>query len=238
MKDDAGNPGLRERQRRLGQDAILDAAVALFNAKGYQKTTIQMIADHAGLGVATVFRHFRSKPGIVAELMRRDADEVFVRGQQVLKEPGDDPVRAMLDFLLIMLDVWEVPINRVRGFSLLWLALPTGHADTDALVRWADTRLLGLIRQLLAHFRERGKIPAHHDLADMAYLIFAVFNQHYIGLATGDEPTIRLVREELSRRIPLMFEPWLSGTPSGTKIRRAAPAARAKRKRAIPRRRG
>lgn len=206
-------PSLRERQRRLGQDVILDAAFALFEKKGYPKTTMQMIADRAGVGVATVFRHFGSKAGVVAALLRRDVEVIFARGRAMCVHPGDDPVQAMVDLLLIMLEAWSTPAVRLRGFSRLWLALPTGHADTDAAVKWADAELRGLIRRLLEHYQALGRVSRALDPGEITAVVFAVFNQHFIWLATGEEPTLQRVREELRRRIPLLFAGWLTSVP-------------------------
>lgn len=207
--------GLRARQRQLGQDTILDTALALFRVRGYSKTTIQMIADQAGVGVATVFRHFRSKPGLVAALMRRDVEVILDRGNKLIDEPGDDAVGALLALLELMLTAWDVPIARVRGFSRLWLALPTGHPDADELVRWADDTLLGMIRRLLEHFRAIGHLAPELDIAAMSAVAFAVFNQIFIRLATGDEPSVAEAKSELRSRVPLLFSSWL--VPAGFK---------------------
>lgn len=200
---------LRERQRQLGQDAILNAAEQLFQKRGFAKTTIQMIADDAGVGVATVFRHFRSKPGIVAQLMHREVLLVFERGMKVIREPGDDPGQAMVAFLLVALSAANVPAARLEGTERLWLPLPFGHEDTDRFVRWGDSELKRHIVMLLQHYRDVGRLRSDLRIEDLAFIVFAVFNQHYIGISTGDDPSPRDAARELRKQIPLLFEPWL-----------------------------
>ena len=223
--------GLRARQRRLGHDTILDTAFELLKARGYSKTTIQMIADHAGVGVATVFRHFQSKPGVVAALMRRDVEVILERGDELIANPGDDPVQAMMEFLLLMLTAWDVPITRVRGLSRLWLALPTGHRDADAMVRWADAKLLSMIQRLLEHFRTTGRLAQNLDVAGMSAVAFAVFNHHFIRLATGDEPSLTEAKADLRSHVPLLFANWLSPTKPRSVKRRGGARLRAPAKR-------
>ena len=213
--------GLRERQRRLGEEAILDAAIDLFNHKGYAKTTMQMIADAAGVGVATVFRHFRSKAGVVAGLMRRDCEDIFQRGRAVVAKPHDDPVAAVVELLVVMLAAWDLPSSRLRGFSRIWLATQTGHPDTDALVSWADAELLRMIREQLEGLQGRGLLSPKLDAGDMSVVVFCVFNQHYIGLAAGNGPSLGQVSRELRRRIPLLFVSWIGDAPrKGTASRK------------------
>lgn len=201
---------LRDRQRQLGQSAVLDAAAELFETRGFANTTIQMIADAAGVGVATVFRHFRSKPGVLAELMRREADIVFTRGMKIIDSPGEDPAKAMLALLHEMVALADVPAARLEGAQHLWLPLPFGHEDTDRMVRWAESELRRYIAMLLKHYQGTGRLRADLSLEDLAFVVFAVFNQHYLGITTGDDPSSGDAMRVLRRQIPLLFEPWLA----------------------------
>ncbi|GHF82107.1 TetR/AcrR family transcriptional regulator [Streptomyces thermodiastaticus] len=44
---------------------LADAAFALFDERGYEQTTIDDIAERAGVGRTTFFRHFRSKEAVI-----------------------------------------------------------------------------------------------------------------------------------------------------------------------------
>lgn len=210
---------LRDRQRQLGQSAVLDAAEKLFQTRGFAQTTIQMIADAAGVGVATVFRHFRSKPGVLAELMRREADIVFVRGMKIIESPGEDPAKTMLALLREMVALADVPASRFEGTQHLALPLPFGHEDTDRMVRWAEAELRRYIAMLLRHYQRTGQLRDDLSIEDLAFIVFAVFNQHYLGISTGDDPSTGDAMRVLRRQIPLLFEPWLV-TPGRPAARR------------------
>src|SRR4051794_6057320 len=80
---------LRQRMRLLGRDAILDAACELFLHNGYRSTTMQAVADRAAVGVATVFRHFKSKEGILAALSRRDTQDILARANAAVTPPPE-----------------------------------------------------------------------------------------------------------------------------------------------------
>jgi AcrR family transcriptional regulator len=57
--------GLRERHLEDTRLAILEAASTLFAAKGYAATTIDEIAERAGVAKRTFFRHFPAKESLV-----------------------------------------------------------------------------------------------------------------------------------------------------------------------------
>ena len=58
------------------RDRLAQAAFDLFNERGYDETTIDDIAERAGLGRATFFRHYRSKDDVIFPDHDRLLDQV------------------------------------------------------------------------------------------------------------------------------------------------------------------
>jgi AcrR family transcriptional regulator len=68
------NPSRRNPQVH---DAILDAAAALLEEKGYAGVTIDAIASRAGAGRQTIYRWWSSKAAIFMEVYNRAAQEMI-----------------------------------------------------------------------------------------------------------------------------------------------------------------
>lgn len=85
-------PGPRER--------LADAALALFEERGYDDTTVDDIAERAGVGRSTVFRHHRSKEDLVFpdhdDLLRRVADRLASSSASTAIAAVTDAVRLVL----------------------------------------------------------------------------------------------------------------------------------------------
>ncbi|MFG2039636.1 TetR/AcrR family transcriptional regulator [Dactylosporangium sp. NPDC048998] len=47
------------------RERLVDAALDLFDERGYEQTTADEIADRAGVGRTTLFRHYRSKEDVI-----------------------------------------------------------------------------------------------------------------------------------------------------------------------------
>jgi AcrR family transcriptional regulator len=75
-----GVKGRRAEQRRATRRRIVEEALRLFVGQGYVATTLEQIADAAGVAVQTVYFHFGSKRGVLAE------------GLDVLVAGDDEPV--------------------------------------------------------------------------------------------------------------------------------------------------
>ena len=57
--------GLRDAKRHAIKESLWHAALELFEAQGYDKTTVEEIAEQAGISRRTFFRYFSSKDEIV-----------------------------------------------------------------------------------------------------------------------------------------------------------------------------
>lgn len=61
----------RKAQARQTRASILDAALALFVDNGYSATTMQTVAERAGVAIQTVYASFGSKAELLRQLIER-----------------------------------------------------------------------------------------------------------------------------------------------------------------------
>jgi AcrR family transcriptional regulator len=88
-------------------DAILDATALLLDQAGYEIVTTNLVAEVAGVNIATLYQYFPSKEAILLALFRRDTDRRIAAGQAPLDRAdgsGDwrDVVGAAIDSLVAM----------------------------------------------------------------------------------------------------------------------------------------
>jgi AcrR family transcriptional regulator len=141
--------GLRERKKARTRDAIVAAAVDLFEQKGYDATTVDEIAEAADVSPRTFFRYFDSKVDVIM-------------GAKL--GPGDDGGRDDLGVLLATRPPEEGPVEATR--QVLREALVGALTDDAQLARRMRIMLGTPSLQALAreHFDEN-----HDDMvADFA----------------------------------------------------------------------
>jgi AcrR family transcriptional regulator len=66
---------LRERKKAQTREAILDAAIKLFELKGYESTTVEEISAEANVSPRTFFRYFDTKLETIMEQSDAEAGE-------------------------------------------------------------------------------------------------------------------------------------------------------------------
>jgi TetR/AcrR family transcriptional regulator, regulator of mycofactocin system len=105
----------REEHKRLTRAALEEAALALFARNGYEQTTVEEIAEAAGVSVRTFFRYFSGKRHVLFGDVAYD--RISRLGRLLEARPvAEDPlesVRAVFDEIEIT-DERELEQIRVR----------------------------------------------------------------------------------------------------------------------------
>ena len=184
-------------------EAILDGALDRFATFGIRRTTMDDIAQVAGVGRATVYRRFAGRDEIVRAVIFREMAR-FIREVDEAVQRIDDPIDRFVEgFVAILREAREHPLLRrlldvepelllpfltVQGgpalsFSRAWLAdqLRTNqaegavHADVD--VQMVSELLVRLCQSLLLTPDGLIRLDAEARLAEVAraYLAPALF---------------------------------------------------------------
>jgi AcrR family transcriptional regulator len=97
--DDCPEPDLgqapgqrRERKKQRTRDALIHAAMDLFAAKGYERTTVHEITEAADVSERTFFRHFATKEDLVLSFVQ---DGLTGFAEALMARPArEDPLTA------------------------------------------------------------------------------------------------------------------------------------------------
>lgn len=90
--------GLRERKRRETQQRIAETGLRLFLASGYEETTLDAIAEAAGISRRTIFYYFKSKEEILLAYQSGIAE--VIRNAVLQESTNQAPLDAVLNALL------------------------------------------------------------------------------------------------------------------------------------------
>lgn len=87
------------RSRATDSDALISAAAAVFEAKGYRNTTIDDIAEAAGISRPTVYKYTQSKQALLDSMVDTVLDSLTVQLRELLAatDPPAEKLRRMVD---------------------------------------------------------------------------------------------------------------------------------------------
>jgi AcrR family transcriptional regulator len=117
-------PGSRDREQALSH--VADEAQRLFLECGYEATTVEEIAEAAGVSRRTFFRYFPSKQDVVVGLL----DEVGPRLRAALaaRPAAEDPWAALREAINLILDPFRTDPDGALELHLLITRTPSLRA--------------------------------------------------------------------------------------------------------------
>ena len=160
VSDSGGGRALRA-DARTNRIKVLDAAEEVFGQGGESAST-EEVARRAGVGIATVFRHFPTK----AELL----EAVLARRFERLRERADglagaaDPGQAFFDFFTHM-------VADAAGKIAIAEALAEAGGDAEGAATQASARLQDAVRVLLRRAQEAGAVRGDVGLGEIYSLL-------------------------------------------------------------------
>jgi len=119
--------GRRERKKRAVRDALVDAALDLFDQQGVDATTVEQISERADVAARTFHRYFASKLDVLfADDPQRDA--AFAAA--LAARPDDEPILvSMCEALAALTDL----LNANRGREILRTRVIESHDGLRAM---------------------------------------------------------------------------------------------------------
>lgn len=201
-----GAVGLREQQKAARRQKILDAAAALFAKRGFEKTTVEEIATEAGLAWATVYKHFRTKGELLWAVVHPELERLFEEGGRVIADPPEQPVDAVIA-LLMCYTQWRAGWRDRDFLRAVSMSGMTQAGVGHELATWSNDMLQTQIAALLRVLHRRNQIPAGTHVADMATIIFDVFDREYLTYIHGEMPAEQVIAR-IVRLTKTLLEPW------------------------------
>lgn len=155
----------RERTRQR----LYDAAVELIAERGYAATTVDQIAERAGVAKGTVYYNFAGKAALFAELLEYGVDRLA----QTLRESAAG--HAPLDALDAVVGAELEFIGEHEAFARLLLAETwRSGGDWQSAARLIRERAVGVIADVIASAVRAGDLRDDLDVGMAAAAVFGM----------------------------------------------------------------
>ena len=149
-------------------DQLIQAALELFNERGYRATGIDAILARAGVAKMTLYKHFRTKDDLVLAALRRADEqsrrEMFAEIERRATEPRERML-ALFDYA----SDW-VSGDGFRG--CLFIRATGEFSEGDGPIRDACTEHSALVTRYIAGLAVQAGASDAESLANQLMLLF------------------------------------------------------------------
>lgn len=185
--------------RPPARDRLAQAALDLFRDRGYEQTTVDDIAERAGLGRATFFRHYRSKEDVIFPDHDRLLDQVRDR---LRSADHGTPLAAACDAVRLVLAHYLDEGDLARLRYALTAAVPALR-DREIV---SVARYQRLFREYIAG-RSNGGAGAALEAELMAAAVASAHNHVLRRWLRGEAADPLRELDEALRQVVALFAP-------------------------------
>jgi len=159
----------RTRRREDTRQRLYEAAVDLIAERGYSATTVDDIAERAGVAKGTVYYNFPSKPALFEELLRHGIGLLTARFREVVA--GQPPREAVAALIRAQLEY----IQRYRAFAQLLLSeMWRTNREWRQTLHLLREEAIGVIAGVLRAGVDAGDFPPDLDVRVASSALFGV----------------------------------------------------------------
>jgi len=200
-------PGRPTKERAEARHAeLLDSALDLFLARGFEPTTIEAIAASVGMTKRTVYARYPDKVSLFRAAVRRAIEQLAVPPQRIRAADCGDLEQTLINLARLRVD----PVTTPQGLKLQRIINTESYRFPDIFTTSYDLGALPVAR-FLARLLERetraGRLAIHEPaLAANVFLSMVVGGPVRI-LASGNI----LPEKEIDRRIRFAVRLFLDG---------------------------
>ena len=151
-------------------DSLLDVAVAVFNERGYDATSMDELATRLGVTKSAIYHHVASKVELLRLALDRALDGLFA----VLDEPGATSGPAIDRLEHVVRGSVRVLTTELPFVTLLLRVRGNSPVETDALRRRREFDRV--VTDLVRAAEEQGDVRPDVDPAVTSRLLFGTVN--------------------------------------------------------------
>lgn len=168
--------------------AVLDAAAALFAAKGYAATSMREIADACDMLPGSLYYHFAAKEDLLCEVYRRGVEQLRTGVQSALARASDPWQRLEVACTAHL----ETILRRSDYAQVLIRVLPSDVPGAAERLRALRAEYEAVFRDLVAAL----PLPAGTDRRSLRMLLLGALNWSRVWFdASGRETPASLARK-------------------------------------------
>jgi len=188
---------LRARQKEDRRKRIVASAKSLFRKNGYDKTTIENIAESAGVSGVTVHNYYGTKAGVLLALVIENDALLLQRLDESLPRDTPDLAALTVHFARLVMDHATAHLDKEIWREVIAAVTVESGTRLSKAYSQLDQQLAYVLVQRIEAMQSAGHLPGSINPVHLGKALFHLQNARFIQFISSDEIT----REEIETRL-------------------------------------
>jgi len=166
---------LKEKERKVRRDIIIDAAEKEFAKKPFDKVSMRAIARRAGISPAIIYQHFPDQQTLFVETFEKGTNEIF---EKIFTTINESPDGALEEIISIYVDYFT---HHDQYFRMMMNFFLSGAVDPGLFEKLTviERKILENMDIIFQKMKVEGNVRDHsHTLFAALSGIVATFRNH------------------------------------------------------------
>lgn len=199
--------GLREKRKAETIEKILSVSREIFFNKGYAGTTVEEIAEQAGIGVGTVYNFYKTKADILIAVVAKEAD--MEHWEFTLQ--AADLEQGVVD--IIMNFTWKF-LGKLKFLTKkMWkelMAAMFGSLKEESRVIQGlfslDFRYIEKFKSLLEALKKQGALVPDFNVDAATMVIYGIFMTQFLLFVYSNDTTFDQMERNIREQVAFALE--------------------------------
>lgn len=185
---------------------MLRVAERLFKERGYATTTIEEVANRAGVSPATVFNYYKTKGDLLLALIA-DENTAIIQHLQELTRRGRKSTTDVVCWYLEAITSESLARTDREAWRQVLASMVT-NANSDFGKKYLELRqqLVGGVSRLVANLQDEGGLPEQCRPEILGNIFYQVHHAHFLRLVADEQMTMEIYRAALRAEIAHLVE--------------------------------
>lgn len=163
---------MADRGKKSRKEDIFQAAVKCFNTRGYYETSMDSIAEQAGISKGGIYYHFTSKKELFLELFHYRVSRYFDQIKEIIKQI-DEPEERLRLFISKSIDIFRENDDFFK-FCIEFLAMGVREHEIRTIMTGFYKESVTTFKLIIEEGVASGKFKAEDSdkTARAVYLLF------------------------------------------------------------------
>lgn len=169
---------------------ILEKALDVFIADGYDDVTYQKIADKCNITRTTLYIYFKNKREIFVAAIKQFSSILERSILDIMKDPSNDSVDCLEKMFLYLVDTAEKYGMLFKVLQSYLMQLEKGGDDVDSIVSRRVIRVQHMTNTLIIRGQNKGEIKKDISIKDINSALYGVLESAILRLAILNQPNL------------------------------------------------
>lgn len=197
--------GLRARQKEDRRNRIVASAKTLFRQLGFEKTTIEGIAEAAGVSGVTVHNYYGTKAGVLLALVIESDKLLIEKLEATLPDEPDTLIDLVLRFAGDVMEHAIAELDKVIWRQVIAAVTTGGVTQLTRAYFKLDQQLAYVLVRRIERLQQAGKLPPDIDALHLGKALFHLQNARFIQFISSDDLSRKEIEQRLRNDLAALF---------------------------------